>query len=46
VALVVQPPLKRGSGLVFEKLLELSVGIIVPQEHTFARRRSVTLDER
>ena len=45
VALVVRPPLKRGSGLVFEKLLELSVGIIVPPEHRFARRRSVTLDE-
>lgn len=45
VALVVQPPPKCGSGLVFEKLLELSVGIIVPPEHTFARRRSVTLDE-
>ena len=45
VALVVRPPLKRRSGLVFEKLLELSVGIIVPREHRFARRRSVTLDE-
>jgi DNA-binding transcriptional LysR family regulator len=30
VALVVQPPLKHGSGLIFEKLLELPIGIIVP----------------
>jgi LysR family transcriptional regulator, benzoate and cis,cis-muconate-responsive activator of ben and cat genes len=45
VALVVRPPLKRRSGLVFEKLMELSVGIIVPPEHRFARRRTVTLDE-
>ena len=45
VALVVQPPLKGASGLDFEKLLELPVGIIVPPEHPFARRRCVTLDE-
>ncbi len=45
LALVVRPPLKRRRGLVFEKLMELSVGIIVPREHRFARRRSVTLDE-
>jgi DNA-binding transcriptional LysR family regulator len=45
VALVVQPPLKHGSGLVFEKLIELPVGIIVPHTHPFARRRTVTLEE-
>ncbi|MGA7391254.1 MAG: LysR substrate-binding domain-containing protein [Terrimicrobiaceae bacterium] len=45
VALVVQPPLTGRSSLVFEKLLELPVGIIVPHEHQFARRGSVTLDE-
>ena len=45
MALVVQPPLKGARGLVFEKLLELPVGIIVPPEHAFARRRCVTLDE-
>jgi len=45
VALVVEPPLKGASGLVFEKLLELPVGVIVPPEHPFARRRSVTMDE-
>ena len=38
VALVVQPPLKQGSGLVFEKIIDLSVGIIVPHNHAFARR--------
>lgn len=42
VALVVQPPLKDGSGLAFEKLIDLSVGIIVPHTHAFARRRAVT----
>jgi DNA-binding transcriptional LysR family regulator len=42
VALVVQPPLKGARGLVFEKLLELPVGI-VPPEHPFARRRCVRL---
>jgi DNA-binding transcriptional LysR family regulator len=45
IALVVQLPLKRGSGLVFEKLLELPVGIVVPPRHRFARRRAVTLEE-
>jgi DNA-binding transcriptional LysR family regulator len=45
VALVVQPPLKGRSSLVFEKLLELPAGIIVPAEHPFAGRSSVTLDE-
>ena len=28
VALVVRPPLKHGSGLVFEKLVELPIGIM------------------
>ena len=45
VALVAQPPLTGRSSLVFEKLLELPVGIILPHEHQFARRGSVTLDE-
>ena len=45
LALVVQPPLKERSGLVFQKLLELRVGIIVPREHPFAQRSKITLDE-
>ena len=45
VALVVRPPLKRGSGLVFEKLVELPIGIIVPHTHPFARQRAVTVEQ-
>ena len=45
VALVVKPPLKQGSGLVFEKLVELPIGIIVPHTHPFARQRAVTLEQ-
>lgn len=45
VALVVRPPLKAESGLVFEKLVELPIGIIVPHTHPFARQRAVTLEQ-
>lgn len=45
VALVVKPPLKKGDGLVFEPLNELPIGIMVSNDHPFAKRRSVTLDE-
>jgi DNA-binding transcriptional LysR family regulator len=45
VALIVQPPLKGRSGLVFKKLLELPAGVIVPPEYPFAQRSSVTLDD-
>jgi DNA-binding transcriptional LysR family regulator len=38
VALAVRPPLKHGSGLLFEKIVELPIGIIVPHAHPFARR--------
>ncbi|MBL9210506.1 MAG: LysR family transcriptional regulator [Opitutaceae bacterium] len=45
LALVVKPPPARSRGLVFERLGELSVGIIVAPDHPLARRRSVTLAE-
>ena len=45
VALVVRPPLKHGSGLTFEKLVELPIGIIVPHTHPFCRQRAVTLEQ-
>jgi DNA-binding transcriptional LysR family regulator len=45
VALVVRPPLKHGSGLLFEKLVELPIAIIVPHAHPFARLRAVTLEQ-
>jgi DNA-binding transcriptional LysR family regulator len=45
VALVVRPPLKHGSGLLFEKLVQLPIGVIVPHTHPFARQRAVTLEQ-
>jgi DNA-binding transcriptional LysR family regulator len=45
VALVVRPPLKQRSGLLFEKLVGLPIGIIVPHAHPFARERVVTLEQ-
>ena len=45
IALVVRPPLRPRRDLVFEKLFELPVGLIVPPSHPFARRRAVTLEE-
>ena len=45
IALVVRPPLKHGSGLLFDKLVELPIGIIVPPAHPFARERAVTLEQ-
>lgn len=44
-ALVVEPPLKRGSGLVFEPIKEMPIGIITASDGVLARRRSVTLGE-
>ena len=45
VAIVIEPPLKKGSGLVFEALQQMPIGVMVSNDHEFARRRSVTLDE-
>ena len=45
IALAVEPPLRKGGGLVFEPLREMPIGIMVPNDHAFAQRRSVTLDE-
>lgn len=44
-ALAVEPPLAKGGGLVFEALQTLPIGVLVPADHEFARRRSVTLAE-
>ena len=45
VSLVVEPPMKKGGGLVFEPLKEMPIGLMVPNDHPFARRRSVTIEE-
>ena len=45
VALVVRPPLKANDGLMFEALDELPIGLMVSNDHRFARRTSVTLAE-
>lgn len=42
LALVVRPP--RLGGLVFERLGELPVGVIVASDHPLARRRSLSFD--
>ena len=45
LALIVKPPLARSRGLVFERLGELSIGLIVATDHRLARRRAVTFAE-
>ena len=45
IALLVKPPLKKGGRVIFERLNEMPVGIIVPPRHPFAKRQSVSLDE-
>lgn len=45
LALVVKPPPAKSRGLVFERLGELPIGIIVAPDHPLARRRAVSLAE-
>jgi DNA-binding transcriptional LysR family regulator len=45
LALVVKPAPAKGRGLMFERLGEMPIGIIVAPDHPLARRRSVTLAE-
>lgn len=45
IALMVEPPINKGSGLRFEPLQPMRIGVLVSNEHPFTRQRSVTLAE-
>lgn len=45
LAIAVRPLLKKSDGLDFEPLAEMPIGVLVPNDHAFAGRRSVTAEE-